>query len=46
LITEKIKEIVWHARVISPETPWVTLVIPDNDQNKRAELTGTIGSHK
>ncbi len=34
------KEIVWHARIASPETPWVALVIPDGELSKRAEVTG------
>jgi hypothetical protein len=34
------KEIVWHARVISTETPWVALVIPDGELSKRSEVTG------
>jgi hypothetical protein len=34
------KEIVWHAHIVSTETPWVALVIPDGELNKRAEVTG------
>ena len=34
------KEIVWHVRVASRNTPWVALIVPDGDLNKRAELTG------
>ena len=34
------KEIVWHAHVVSTETPWVALVIPDGELSKRAEVTG------
>jgi hypothetical protein len=34
------EEIVWHAHVVSPETPWVALVIPDGELSKRAEVTG------
>jgi len=34
------KEIVWHARVSSPETPWVALVVPDGNLSKRTEITG------
>jgi hypothetical protein len=34
------KEIVWHARVVSTDTPWVALVIPDGEPGKRAEVTG------
>src|SRR3984957_14299708 len=35
------KEIIWHAHVVSTETPWVALVIPDGELSKRAEVTGT-----
>jgi len=34
------KEIVWHAHIVSPETPWVALIIPDGDLSRRAEVTG------
>ncbi len=34
------KEIIWHARVVSLETPWVAVVVPDGDLSKRAEITG------
>jgi hypothetical protein len=34
------KEIVWHAHVVSTETPWVALVIPDGELSKRVEVTG------
>jgi len=34
------KEIIWHAHVISTETPWVALVIPDGELSKRVEVTG------
>jgi Glycosyl hydrolase family 9/Cellulase N-terminal ig-like domain len=34
------KEIVWRAHVVSTETPWVALVIPDGELSKRAEVTG------
>jgi hypothetical protein len=34
------KEIIWHAHVVSTETPWVALVIPDGELSKRAEVTG------
>ena len=36
------KEVIWHARVASTETPWVALVIPDGELNKRVEVTGII----
>ncbi|MGC1452290.1 MAG: glycoside hydrolase family 9 protein [Candidatus Sulfotelmatobacter sp.] len=34
------KEIIWHAHVVSTETPWVALVIPDDKLSKRVEVTG------
>ena len=34
------KEIIWHAHVVSTETPWVALVVPDGELSKRAEVTG------
>ena len=34
------KEIIWHAHVVSTETPWVALVIPDGELSKRVEVTG------
>ena len=30
----------WHARISSPGTAWVVLVIPDGDMQQRKELTG------
>jgi hypothetical protein len=33
-------ETVWHARVLSPETPWVAIIIPDDSLSERRELTG------
>jgi hypothetical protein len=40
LISGTTKEIIWHARVVSTETPWVALLIPDGELSKRAEVTG------
>jgi hypothetical protein len=34
-------EITWHAHIVSPETPWVAVVIVDNDLANRREITGT-----
>jgi hypothetical protein len=34
-------ELVWHAHITSPETPWVAVIIADNAINNRRELTGT-----
>jgi len=32
------QEFVWHAHVVSPETPWVGVVIPDGAINRRREV--------
>jgi hypothetical protein len=37
----KADEITWHAHIVSPETPWVAVVIVDNDLANRREITGT-----
>ena len=37
-------EIVWHAHVVSPKTPWVALVIPDGTLGARREITGVIST--
>jgi hypothetical protein len=34
------REALWHARVSSPDSPWVALVIPDDDLGRRREVTG------
>jgi hypothetical protein len=34
------KEVTWRAHVVSTETPWVAVVIPDGKLNERAEVTG------
>lgn len=30
----------WRAKIQSPDTPWVAVVVPDNDLFRRMELTG------
>jgi Glycosyl hydrolase family 9/Cellulase N-terminal ig-like domain len=40
------KEVLWRARVVSPETPWVAVIVPDGELNERAELTGAEMPHK
>jgi Glycosyl hydrolase family 9/Cellulase N-terminal ig-like domain len=40
----KTAEAVWHAHIISPETPWVAVVIADNVLSNRRELTGVAKS--
>jgi hypothetical protein len=37
-------EIVWHAHVASPKTPWVAVVIPDGTLSERREATGVISA--
>ena len=37
-------EAIWHARITSPETPWVAVVIPDDKLGDRKEATGTSAS--
>ncbi len=34
------RETVWHARMVSAQTPWVAVVIPDGKLNERLEVTG------
>jgi hypothetical protein len=36
-----VRELVWHLHVISSDTPWVALVIPDHNLIERREVTGT-----
>jgi hypothetical protein len=36
-----VREVVWHAHVISPKTPWVAVAIPDGTLSERREATGT-----
>ena len=36
-----VREVVWHAHVASPNTPWVAVVIPDGSLSERREVTGT-----
>ncbi len=40
LISGNAREAVWHAQVLSSETPWVALVIPDGVVSERHEVTG------
>jgi hypothetical protein len=42
LNSDKASEIVWHAHITSPDTPWVAVVIVDNTISNRRELTGTV----
>ena len=36
----RVREVVWHARVISPSTPWIAVLIPDGTLSERREVTG------
>jgi hypothetical protein len=42
LTSKEASSVTWHARVLSPETPWVAVVIADNTLANRRELTGTV----
>ncbi len=35
-------EAVWHARISTPKSPWVAVVIPDDDLSGRREVTGIV----
>jgi hypothetical protein len=39
-------EVVWHTQVVSPEMPWVAVIIPDGDQSERREVTGARTPHE
>ena len=36
------REAVWHARISTPKSPWVAVVIPDDDLSGRREATGIV----
>jgi hypothetical protein len=40
------REAVWHAHVISQETPWVAVIIPDEMLDARREITGVVAPKK
>jgi len=40
------REAIWHAHVVSPETPWVALVIPDDALSERREVTAAETLHQ
>src|ERR1700761_6550256 len=40
LTSEKDSSVAWHAHVLSRDTPWVAVVIADNELVNRLELTG------
>jgi hypothetical protein len=33
------REAIWHGHVVSAKTPWVSVVVPDDDLSKRREIT-------
>ena len=41
LTSPDVREPVWHAHVVSPQTPWVAVVIPDGTLSERREVTGS-----
>jgi hypothetical protein len=41
LTSDKESSVAWHAHVLSPDTPWVAVVIADNALANRREITGT-----
>jgi hypothetical protein len=41
LTAGSLRESVWHAHVVSPKTPWVAVVIPDDTVSERREVTGS-----
>ena len=41
LTTGVVRETAWHAHVISPQTPWVAVVVPDDTLSQRREVTGS-----
>ena len=45
LISGGVREAVWHARVVSPKTPWVAVVIADGNLSQRREVTGSENTH-
>jgi hypothetical protein len=40
LTAEGSRVAIWHAHVVSPNTPWVAVIIPDDKLGARRELTG------
>jgi hypothetical protein len=45
LTAGKVQQAVWRAHIISADTPWVAVVIPDNALADRREVTGTVTRH-
>jgi hypothetical protein len=36
--------LIWHAQIVSADTPWVSIVIPDEMLSARKELSGIAAS--
>jgi hypothetical protein len=45
LTAGKVQEAVWHAHVLSADTPWIAVVIPDGSLAHRREITGAATRH-
>ncbi len=45
LTSGKVQQTVWHAHVLSADTPWVAVVIPDDVLVERREVTGVEMHH-
>ena len=45
LKADKVQQTVWHAHVLSADTPWVAVVIPDDALAERREITGVVTRH-
>jgi hypothetical protein len=45
LTAGKVQQVVWHAHVLSADTPWVAVVIPDDALAERREVTGAVTRH-
>ncbi len=43
-LTSGKQEVVWHAHVVSSKTPWVGVVVPDDNLSDRREITGVVSS--
>jgi hypothetical protein len=36
--------VTWQAKLVTPQAPWIAVMIPDNDTTQRVELTGVLPS--
>jgi hypothetical protein len=45
LTAGEVQQVVWHAHVLSADTPWVAIVIPDDALAERREVTGAVSRH-